>query len=78
MTEDNPLQGRLGDELLIGNVTFGTDAIEIDFFDPRRQGSGFAEMTKLAIDRHIMLDEIEEIEERLRDIIDETLTRRRK
>lgn len=76
MSDVNPLD--LGDDLVIFNIAFGPDAIEVDFLDPRRQSKGLTEVTKLAIDRDLMRDEIEHAEELLRDLVDETLRTRRK
>lgn len=69
----NPLE--LGDELLIFNVGFGPDGIEVDFLDPRRQAKGLTEVTKLGIDRG--MDLIDQLEELVRDIVDEALRERR-
>lgn len=77
MSDDiNPLE--LGDELMVFTVVFGEGGIEIDFLDPRRQSEGLNEITKLGIDRTLMATEIEEIEEAVRDLIDEALRNRRK
>lgn len=76
MSDVNPLT--MGDELMIFSVMFGEGGVEIDFLDPRRQAEGLNEITKLGIDRTLMRDEIEDIEERIRDLIDEALRNRRK
>lgn len=76
MTDMNPLT--MGDDIIVFSVAFGPDAVEVDFLDPRRQAKGLTEVTKLAIERTLMGDEIEELEERMRDLIDEALTTRRK
>lgn len=73
----NPLT-ELADELLVANVAFAEQFVEIDFFDPRRQGPGVVEFTKLSLDRTQFLDSIEFIEEHLRDLVDEALRERRK
>lgn len=74
----NPIQGMVDDRLVVANVIFGTEAIEVDFFDPRRQADGVVEYTKLGIERRLFLDEVEHLEELLRELIDDALVLRRK
>jgi hypothetical protein len=68
----------MDDQLVVFSVSFGPDGIEIDFLDPRRQSRGMNEITKLGVDRTLMADEIESLEEQVRDLIDEALSTRRK
>ena len=78
MSVPDPLTTSLTDELFIFSMGFGPDGVEVDFLDPRRQSEGLNEVTKLGIDRSLMRDQIEEIEELIRDLVDETLRTRRK
>lgn len=81
MTEEvtNPIHGMMdGDRLIIANVTFSPEVVEIDFFDPRRQGDGIVEFTKIAVERRLAPTEVDQIEELVEDLIDEALRQRRK
>jgi HAMP domain-containing protein len=74
----NPLSVAIEDDLFIFNVGFSPEGVEIDFLDPRRQAEGLNEITRLNIAKTLMPDEIEALEEAVRDLVDEALRSRRK
>ena len=74
----NPVQNVLNDELVLFSVGFSPEMVEVDFLDPRRQSKGMTEITKLGIERTQWADEIEHIEELVRDLIDDVLRERAK
>lgn len=74
----DPVALELGDELHLFNIAFSPEVVEIDFLDPRRQAKGVTELTKIGIERRDFEDEVESIEEAIRDLVDEALRRRRK
>lgn len=77
MTE-NPLDRIDDDRLVIANMAFSPDIVEIDFFDPRRQADGIMEFTKIAVERRLFVTEVDHLEEYIEDLIDEALRQRRK
>lgn len=74
---ENPIKQLEGDGITIGSVLFSEGMLEIEFFDPRRQGDKIIEFTKLVIDRQAFWDDIDHIQEMLVDLIDDALRSRR-